>query len=519
MSDGLTPRNTAQPASTTQVPQNPPSAPTPPATNTVPPPRPQRSNRRGAPIAKAAAVPFSGSGSGTLDPLIQACDEVSLLPHERDDESFWLPDANHLYAVLHQMDTQMYTTKRFLDNAQAFLAQLTSAFYGVVWYVHNLRAQSTCSSFPDEYRLFLEWFEKTYDLKTIPIPGPIIPFFKTATNVEGPSERYGSIYPFIPTEDELNVLQSRHYEINAPFRHHLPNVILALDQIRRFGSFQQEIVAADPAKTPPVTQVTRPSSNYVLYSNIYGETASDTANKRWMMASPNAVDNKHPPVGVRAQAHGYWQRAFESIPQYDATTGNLTTRLSIYQILGFRGVTTTTRGKYYDWFAKSIPVFQQYCKHWKSSINMYQLQITGLGAGTIRLEAEDNGDATNFFFPATIRTVTEYMPCRHRGLQDDHIDHEVVRYSRDPLSSKLFFTASNSFEEFDKTAVQYALTTIVNMSLYRVTPNTGWTAETAATVRKGPYWEKDYEHRTTQHNVVGRYNGYLFGSYYSAVPI
>jgi hypothetical protein len=443
------------------------------------------------------AIADSTQSAAGLSQLLDAVSDKSF-QYDRGlrTPNFVVPCLIMYYQIIGLMDTQMAHTKRYTDANPDWHPHVSQLYFAILAFYQILTLQAVGNQISNEQRLFLEFLETQFNVRSAKIPGPMVPFFQSLAACSGPNPAYGNVTFGIP--NNLDVRQNQHFLAINRINAHLPSVIFILDQfmrlIQRFTAIAGPVLAAGLDAT---------DSHYM---DIYGTAAVAGAANEVCMKTPSARTEINVSLTVMNGFFGssnLWRNVMPFDPATNQSTyiaGAGAATLSFAQILGFEGFGATA-GTNYNWFGEVGRIMQPYSDFFRDSVSLGSINTTGIGAIYIRTRFLNN--AAN---AAALTTAMGVRNVRYRAAA-------AARYIIPDLQN-ITTSAQHQEDYLELVTEQLGLLTQMHVTWdVNINAASVFPGPLTGNINIGSVWTRIFEKNTSQMNV-GNYIPNLISGYY-----
>lgn len=154
--------------------------------------------------------------------LLNAVKGIDVSTVLRKEPSTFVPNAHVLYYVLSQMDDLMTMNRTWNSKEVRWCPLLSRIYVGILFYIQTFRVMRTAGIASSEVKQILRDFESEFDYSNVPIPGPLVPFFKALSASQPPYEEYGVVSPIIPRD--IGCTDATGHALREPLCYLLPNL-------------------------------------------------------------------------------------------------------------------------------------------------------------------------------------------------------------------------------------------------------------------------------------------------------
>jgi hypothetical protein len=247
---------------------------------------------------------------------------------------------------------------------------ISQSYIGVIWHVFILLIAQSSGEITNEQNTFLSSFLNMFPLQNLPVPGPLVPFFRSLGVCSGPYEHFGDVTPRIPGPTGTRV--DYYFHTNGLNRT-IPPVHIFVDQLCFLANLNANIIAQ--ANNFPIR----------IYTNILGNNVPAAA----APANPFDIIGYFPGVANR------WLLSPSHMQVWHANrlALNLPTRMSTIAAIPNtvhgpnRALTlseslrfSTANINHPQWFVSAISVMQRYSQFFAGSTSLAGIPIVGFGA-------------------------------------------------------------------------------------------------------------------------------------------
>jgi len=332
-----------------------------------------------------------------VNDLRSAVQTSPLVEISRPDYNWFVPSFAYLFQVVHIMNEKMIELRSFGDRGtiQSWSPFTTVLYIAVVSIIQILRAQEIAGLITPVQLLFLQQFTTLYGLDKLPIPGPLVPFFRSMSLCSPGLGTYSDVSPAIPLMRfrEQYGFNLETAQPNGAFTLAstvmLPHIPLIFDQYYR---------ALTWILTTNTNTAKYEYSNWTMFTRIFNIKYADAATQlgtdpgQWLQfltrnpclsQRPSASDglmNRH------AQFMQNFSRYFPASWTIDAShKGDPTAAVPIpsswttsTDFLSFMGASQGMQ-----WFGVVLQGMQEFCNHWQGNTSLLKIPPTTSTAGLI----------------------------------------------------------------------------------------------------------------------------------------
>jgi hypothetical protein len=268
--------------------------------------------------------------------------DVSTILHK--EPSTYVPNAHVLYYVLNQLDGLMAMNRYWSSKEVRWNTILSRIYFGILFYIQTLRSMRAAGIAPSKYKRILRDFEDEFDYSNLPIPGPLVPFFKALCISSPPYEEYGVITPCIPSN--IGCTDATGHALADPLCYLLPNMAGMFNAYTHMSMADNNIARTwDRNFSDPAGAATPVNSRA---ANLQLQTAS---------LSPGTV---YAPTWNQRTRNTFALSAnkITGIPSVALDAGTL-------DLESFLGISENPR-----WFGELTGLMTMYCQYWNGSTSL-----------------------------------------------------------------------------------------------------------------------------------------------------
>nr|BDV50548.1 MAG: putative coat protein [Leucocoprinus alphapartitivirus 1] len=148
--------------------------------------------------------------------------------------NLFIADCNHYALMVHEMDSMMNNTPKFVDAAQGWSPLITRIYCSQLYYIQVFRAMEAHGILDDSVAIDFRSFLVRHPLDTWPVPGPLVNFISGLATSHSTVDSYGYITPYLPSLPEYN---DEHGTLMYNFAARVPNMVILFEQLGRYLNF------------------------------------------------------------------------------------------------------------------------------------------------------------------------------------------------------------------------------------------------------------------------------------------
>lgn len=295
-------------------------------------------------------------------------DHIVVSPVIQSKKSWFYPNYIVGSIIVDAMDRSIDGNQGLTWICPNYFSLPVRLYYAVMFYIQILKAKEAAKKLSKTESTWFMSFKRVYPLESLPIAGPMVPFYSNITSVKPNDDKYDFIYPDYITNQGLKVEKGK-VEVDPIFLIQ-PNTTILAEFLAQFNELTNT----------QLRNVTNGTYDYFdgtasLVPHTIGEeftfagidySAHLTANMSMSMANV-AMDNALPePRSKCYEIHHYWRRSRISGMTSVGDTYNHST---IGQALRME--------EDFEWFEDCIHMATIQCKFMSDSTNMSQIPATG----------------------------------------------------------------------------------------------------------------------------------------------
>lgn len=154
--------------------------------------------KKTAPIASVPHIPTKDDETDC--PLHDAALTRPFRPFASAEMNLFVPSALTMFSIITMMNNRYASlhANGLNGTADNWIPQVTQIYCSVLFYIQILRCEVAAGIASAGHTVFLRTFVENFPLETLPVPGPLVPFFRsislTGTGLPG----YNDVCPFLP---------------------------------------------------------------------------------------------------------------------------------------------------------------------------------------------------------------------------------------------------------------------------------------------------------------------------------
>ncbi|AYV61426.1 coat protein [Rhizoctonia oryzae-sativae partitivirus 1] len=225
--------------------------------------------------AKTGSIPEHASDM--LEPFIGD----RILYSSRKKLSSYYPSALMMDYIVHVINEHLvdhFYFKRYCPDYHPYILRL---YFGILFYIQVMRAMLDVKTLPDDQHQFLVQFLEIYPPSRLPIPGPLVTYFKTLCSSQPEILQYGKVYPAIPSAPGP-ITRSAFVNSDSAVSIVQPNIPGILALLYDLNS----LISADPAVYPKKGKHIPVTDKAVTFGHhAFPAQATRTDTEKWSLVS------------------------------------------------------------------------------------------------------------------------------------------------------------------------------------------------------------------------------------------
>lgn len=321
-------------------------------------------------------------------------DHVVIPPVIQPRKSSFIPNFIAANVIIQAMEVCLDGNEELKWISPNFFFLPVRLYYSVMFYIQILKAKEAAGKLGKTESTWFRAFKRNFPLESLPVVGPLIPYFSNVVAVKPNDDKYDFIYPDYDTRGGLSVTKGVP-AVDTPFFLQ-PNVLFLAELLRQFCTLR----LADLLGTLEDGSYRYFNDNMSLIPHRLGHQfrfagieygAQPTVATASTLSNP-ALDGDLPETKDRSiEIHPYWRRSkCIDIPAADTTTS--------YSTIGEAMRMTED----FEWFEECIHMATIECKFFSDSTNMSQIPSTGGSEALVSAHitgADENYRAPNDWYP------------------------------------------------------------------------------------------------------------------------
>lgn len=163
-------------------------------------------------------------------------DDLQIPATQFDEKSSFVPNSFKLFEMLSHMDKMIYGNDNLYFIKTDYLSMPIRIYYGILFLLQIVRVKIEAGTDETSESRWYRALTRTYKLESLPVAGPLIPFFESLAMHEPADKQYPLVYPTLPAKAIYSTaITSRRTDVTIdPTYHMLPAIPIMLDILKRF---------------------------------------------------------------------------------------------------------------------------------------------------------------------------------------------------------------------------------------------------------------------------------------------
>jgi len=307
-------------------------------------------------------------------------DHVVIPPVIQPKKSWFFPNYIVGASLVDAMDRCIDGNQELSWIAPNYFSLAVRIYYAVIFYIQILKAKEAAVKLSRSESTWFRSFKRVFPLESLPIAGPMVPYFSNIVSVKPNDDKYDFIYPDYQINQGM-IVDGGTVDITAPFFIQ-PNITLLVELLIKFIELTPRQLVG---KTDDEYDYFDDTGAFVphrigddfRYAGIEYTSALTVAMS--MSLSNVAMDRALPETKSRCvEVHSYWKRSkITGVPRVPNTYNHGTIGEALRM------------DQDYEWFEECIHMATIQCKFMNESTNMSQIPATG--GSEVLVSAQMNG--------------------------------------------------------------------------------------------------------------------------------
>jgi len=303
-------------------------------------------------------------------------------------DNWYNPDFRLNHRLLHRANLIIMANKRFYDSSEFFHPLVAHIYLGVIEMVHAMRVARGVSKLGYHANNFLSWFETTFELSALPIPGFLRSQFSTMASSSPAIASYDNVFPMfnsLPRASQLSRYTMSHVAATgeaSPLSYRVTNVTALLEQYSQVLALANAQAITDYATfghtvfgTAILAPVAAPSP-YSQSTIVAGMPQAVAC----LLGSPGYETDIWTPNPVATTLFSYRQQALNLMPPFPAAV-TATAEITWAQYMSM--------DQSHQWFIEFARVMSFYSQFFNDGCSLGSVPIAGNAAGQITFHVRD----------------------------------------------------------------------------------------------------------------------------------
>jgi len=295
-------------------------------------------------------------------------DHISIPPVIKPKKSSFIPNFVMGSVIIRSLEDCLDGNEEIKWICPFYFSLPVRLYYSVVYYLQILKAKESAGKLSTPESTWFRAFKRTFPLETLPVVGPLVPYFSNIVSVLPNDDKYDYIYPTFHINGGLSVEKGIPNVDNTYFIQ--PNVLMQADFLRQFCNLTRTQLESktgndDNYFTDNLSLVPHRIGNGFTFAGIEFQKVLTVPTS--MALSNVAMDVQLPETKGRCiDIHPYWQRS-KAVDIPSTQTTNEFTKIgeSMRMVEDF------------EWFESCVYMATIQCKFFAHSTNLSQIPSTG----------------------------------------------------------------------------------------------------------------------------------------------
>jgi len=355
---------------------------------------------RKAPVLTSDDLVSKYEAGGAFIKMWTSVDHISIPPVIKPRKSSFIPNYIMGSVIIRSLEDCLDGNEELKWICPFYFSLPVRLYYSVLWYLQILKAKEAAMKIGKTESTWFRAFKRIFPLESLPVVGPMVPYFTNIVAVKPNDSKYDYVYPDFITNGGLRVEKgipdvSQVYFIQ-------PNVLIEAEFLRQYCNLTRAQLTGttgnrDDYFDDNLSLVPHRIGTGFNFAGI--DFPAQLTVPTSMALSNVAMDYFLPETKSRCiEIHPYWKRSKAAdIPQAQ-TTNN-------YDIISEAMRMTED----FEWFEACVYMAVIQCKFFSHSTNMSQIPSIG-GSGTL-VSAHITGEYPEY------HAATSWYPRNWRNLK------------------------------------------------------------------------------------------------------
>lgn len=323
---------------------------------------------RKAPVVTNDELITKHQAGGAFIKAWTIADHIVIPPVLQPRKSSFIPNFLSANIILQAIEICLDGNEELKWISPNFFFLPVRLYYSILFYIQILKAKEAAGKLGKSESTWFRAFKRNFPLESLPVVGPLIPYFTNIVSVKPNDDKYDFVYPDFNTNGGLSVTKGR-VDIQPSF-YLQPNVLMLAEFLRQFCSLRLTdltSVIGDEFRYFDDNESLIPHRigyDFRFAGIDYG--AQLTVGASGSLSNP-ALDNALPETKLRCMdIHPYWKKSkCIDIPPAspDCDYSNIGEAMRMVED--------------FEWFEECIHMATIQCKFFSDSVNMSQIPSTG----------------------------------------------------------------------------------------------------------------------------------------------
>jgi hypothetical protein len=323
---------------------------------------------RDAPTATNNDLVTKHKAGGAFVSAWTITDHVVIPPVIQPKKSWFYPNYAAGSLIVNAMDRCIDGNQELDWICPSYFSLAVKLYYSIIFYIQILKAKEAAGKLERSEGTWFRSFKRVFPLESLPIAGPMVPYFSNIISVKPNDDKYDFIYPTYLVNQGLTVNKGKPSV--SPEYYILPNVTFLAEHLAKFTSLTKAELENQTNNLDDYFDDTGafvPHRTRVDFEFAGIEYHAQPSADMSASFSGIAMDKAPPETKKRCiEVHQYWKRSkitgMSRVPKsYDHPTIGDALRMS----------------DDFEWFEECIHMATIQCKFMSESTNMSQIPATG----------------------------------------------------------------------------------------------------------------------------------------------
>lgn len=323
---------------------------------------------RKAPVSTSDDLISKYEPGGAFLKMWTTVDHISIPPVIKPKKSSFIPNFIMGSIIIRSLEDCLDGNEEMKWICPFYFSLPVRLYYSVLYYLQILKAKESASKLTAPESTWFRAFKRTFPLETLPVVGPMVPYYSNIVSVLPNDDKYDYIYPTFETNGGLSVEKGKPITHNSYIIQ--PNALILASFLRQFcnltrAQLENATGGHDDYFTDNLSLVPHRVGTDFTFAGI-DYPVQLTVGTSFTLSNV-AMDTQLPESKDRClDIHSYWQRSKAFDIPAAATTND-------YNKIGEALRMTDD----FEWFESCVYMATIQCKFFAHSTNMSQIPSTG----------------------------------------------------------------------------------------------------------------------------------------------